>query len=86
MLDKRNNETDNSNKENKMNGGENIDALKKNPVQYTADQLNDAERFMKIMASIPENKRPIFRMVVNAFISGLEARKELEEEYSSDSK
>lgn len=41
---------------------------------YTAEQLNDAEKFAKIITSVPEDKRVFLVMMANAFMAGMEVR------------
>lgn len=56
--------------ENKTKGDENMMARK----NYTAEQLNDAEKFAKIITSVPEDKRVFLVMMANAFMAGMEVR------------
>ncbi len=41
---------------------------------YTAAELNSAEKLMKILSSIPEEKRTILIMMANSFMAGMEAK------------
>ena len=41
---------------------------------YTAAELNSAEKLMKILSSIPEEKRTILIMITNSFMAGMEAK------------
>ena len=46
---------------------------------YTKDQLDDAERVAKAMASVPEAKRPILAAAVEGFVAGMQAQERLTE-------
>ena len=46
-----------------MKGDENMNNRK----TYTAAELNSAEKLMKILSSIPEEKRTILIMMANSF-------------------
>ena len=59
-----------SNIENKMEGDENMNDRK----TYTAAELNSAEKLMKILSSIPEEKRTILIMMANSFMAGMEVK------------
>lgn len=39
---------------------------------YTADQMNDADRLAKAIASVPEEKRHAFVRVIEAMMMGAE--------------
>ena len=41
---------------------------------YTAEQLNDAEKFAKIITSVPEDKRVFLVMMANSLMAGMEVR------------
>lgn len=41
---------------------------------YTAAELNSAEQLMKVLSSIPEEKRTILIMMANSFMAGMETK------------
>lgn len=41
---------------------------------YTEDQLHDAESVAKVLAKVPESKRGIVLMMVDAFVNGMAAQ------------
>ena len=45
---------------------------KDNEKKYTSEQLRDAERMAKVLASVPEERRFTLLMIADAFMSGLE--------------
>lgn len=47
--------------------------------RYTAEQLSDAERVAKALASIPEEKRTLVVMMTNSFMAGMEAQKAIDD-------
>lgn len=47
--------------------------------KYTAEQLSDAERVAKALASIPEKKRTLVVMMTNSFMAGMEAQKAIDD-------
>lgn len=47
--------------------------------KYTAEQLSDAERVAKALASIPEGKRTLVVMMTNSFMAGMEAQKAIDD-------
>ncbi|MDD3251801.1 MAG: hypothetical protein PHV18_04480 [Lachnospiraceae bacterium] len=44
---------------------------------YTPEQINDAKIILEAYAKIPEEKKPIFAAMMNAFISGMETQERL---------
>lgn len=53
-----------------------MDALveKKN---YSPEQLDDAEKVLEAYAKLPESKKPILLVIINALISGMEIQEAL---------
>ena len=47
---------------------------------YTPEQLSDAERLIKILNSIPKEKKGLVVMMANAFISGMETQEEFDKD------
>lgn len=47
--------------------------------RYTAEQLSDAEKVAKTLASIPEDKRTLVIMMTNSFMAGMEAQKAIDD-------
>lgn len=47
--------------------------------RYTAEQLSDAEKVAKALASIPEKKRTLVVMMTNSFMAGMEAQKAIDD-------
>ena len=52
--------------------------------RYTAEQLSDAEKVAKTLAStesasIPEDKRTLVVMMTNSFMAGMEAQKAIDD-------
>lgn len=47
--------------------------------RYTAEQLSDAEKFMKVLASAPKDKRALVVMMTNSFMAGMEAQKAIDD-------
>lgn len=44
---------------------------------YTPEEMADAERFAKIMANVPKERKPLVTMMASAFIAGVEAQAQL---------
>lgn len=44
---------------------------------YTEDQLHDAESVAKVLAKVPEGKRGIVLMMVDAFVNGMAAQENI---------
>lgn len=49
-----------------------------NTKKYTEDQLHDAESVAKVLAKVPENKRGIVLMMVDAFVNGMTAQQNID--------
>lgn len=47
--------------------------------EYTVEQLSDAEKVAKILASIPPERRNLTVMMTNSFVAGMEAQKAIDE-------
>lgn len=45
---------------------------------YTEDQLHDAETVAKVLAKVPESKRGIVLMMVDAFVNGMTAQENID--------
>ncbi len=39
---------------------------------YTPEQISDAERLIKILVGVPEDKRALFTAITTAYIDGVE--------------
>ncbi|WP_352415240.1 hypothetical protein [Oscillibacter ruminantium] len=46
--------------------------------KYTEDQLRDAETVAKLLAKVPESKRGIVLMMVDAFVNGMAAQENID--------
>ncbi|NSD63391.1 hypothetical protein G4481_03260 [Fusicatenibacter saccharivorans] len=46
--------------------------------RYTAEQLSDANKMAKMLASIPEEKRSLVVMMTNSFMAGMEAQRTID--------
>lgn len=44
---------------------------------YTPEEMADAERFAKIMANVPKERKPLVTIMASAFIAGVEAQAQL---------
>ena len=44
---------------------------------YTAEQLESADRLLKMLSALPEDKRRIVVMIANAFMDGMTAQEHL---------
>ena len=44
---------------------------------YTQEQIDDAKKVLEAYSKLPEEKKPIFAAMMNAFISGMEAQEQL---------
>nr|DAJ24036.1 MAG TPA: hypothetical protein [Bacteriophage sp.] len=47
--------------------------------RYTTEQLTDADKMAKMLASIPEEKRSLVIMMTNSFMAGMEAQKAIDD-------
>ena len=45
---------------------------------YTEDQMHDAETVAKVLAIVPESKRGIVLMMVDAFVNGMAAQENID--------
>ncbi|MEG2176902.1 MAG: hypothetical protein RRY97_08535 [Oscillibacter sp.] len=45
---------------------------------YTEDQMHDAESVVKVLAKVPESKRGIVLMMVDAFVNGMAAQENID--------
>lgn len=45
---------------------------------YTEDQLHDAETVAKVLEKVPESKRGIVLMMVDAFVNGMTAQENID--------
>lgn len=45
---------------------------------YTEDQMHDAETVVKVLAKVPESKRGIVLMMVDAFVNGMVAQENID--------
>lgn len=45
---------------------------------YTEDQLHDAETVAKLLTKVPESKRGIVLMMVDAFVNGMNTQAEID--------
>lgn len=52
-----------------------MDALAKG--NYTPEQLDDAEKVLAVYKNLPEDKKPILLVIMNALISGMEIQEAL---------
>ena len=39
---------------------------------YSQEQINDAEKILEVYAKLPDNKKPMLMVIINALISGME--------------
>ncbi len=46
-----------------------------NKKNYTAKQLNDAEKLAKFLSSVPKEKREMAVLMANSFIAGMESQR-----------
>ncbi|MEG1594272.1 MAG: hypothetical protein RR350_07640 [Oscillibacter sp.] len=46
--------------------------------KYTEDQLHDAETVVKVLAKVPESKRGIVLMMIDAFANGMAAQENID--------
>ncbi len=52
-----------------------MDALKEK--NYSPEQLDDAEKVLAVYKKLPEDKKPILLVIMNALISGMEIQEAL---------
>lgn len=53
-----------------------MDALVKEK-NYSPEQLDDAEKVLAVYKNLPEDKKPILLVIMNALISGMEIQEAL---------
>lgn len=46
--------------------------------RYTTEQLTDADKMAKMLASIPEEKRSLVIMMTNSFMAGMETQRAID--------
>ncbi len=39
---------------------------------YSPEQISDAEKILEVYAKLPDNKKPMLMIIMNALISGME--------------
>ncbi|WP_289298931.1 hypothetical protein [Xylanibacter caecicola] len=39
---------------------------------YSPEQISDAEKILEVYAKLPDNKKPMLMVIINALISGME--------------
>ena len=39
---------------------------------YSPEQISDAEKILEVYAKLPDNKKPMLMVIMNALISGME--------------
>lgn len=44
---------------------------------YSPEQISDAEKILEVYAKLPDNKKPVLMVIINAFISGMEIQEML---------
>lgn len=44
---------------------------------YSPEQISDAEKILEVYAKLPDNKKPILMVIMNALISGMEIQEML---------
>lgn len=49
---------------------------------YSPEQISDAEKILEVYAKLPDNKKPMLMIIINALISGMEIQKLISEERS----
>lgn len=56
-------------------GGRIMNATKNE--NYSPEQISDAEKILEVYAKLPEDKKPILLVIMNALISGMEIQEAL---------
>ncbi len=51
---------------------------------YSPEQISDAEKILEVYAKLPDNKRPMLMIIINALISGMEIQELISEERSKN--
>lgn len=44
---------------------------------YSPEQISDAEKILEVYAKLPDNKKPMLMVIINALISGMEIQEML---------
>lgn len=44
---------------------------------YSPEQISDAEKILEVYAKLPDNKKPVLMVIINALISGMEIQETL---------
>ena len=44
---------------------------------YSPEQISDAEKILEVYAKLPDNKKPVLMVIMNALISGMEIQEAL---------
>lgn len=44
---------------------------------YSPEQISDAEKILEVYAKLPNNKKPMLMVIINALISGMEIQEML---------
>lgn len=44
---------------------------------YSPEQISDAEKILEVYAKLPDNKKPVLMVIINAVISGMEIQETL---------
>ncbi|MEZ3504477.1 MAG: hypothetical protein K1W25_13665 [Lachnospiraceae bacterium] len=44
---------------------------------YSPEQISDAEKILEVYAKLPDNKKPMLMVIMNALISGMEIQEML---------
>ena len=44
---------------------------------YSPEQISDAEKVLEVYAKLPDNKKPMLMVIMNALISGMEIQEML---------
>lgn len=54
-----------------------MDAVKAKNESYSPEQISDAEKILEVYAKLPDNKKPVLMVIINALISGMEIQEML---------
>ena len=54
-----------------------MDAVKAKNESYSPEQISDAEKILEVYAKLPDNKKPVLMVIINALISGMEIQETL---------
>lgn len=44
---------------------------------YSPEQISDAEKILEVYVKLPDNKKPVLMVIINALISGMEIQETL---------